>query len=161
MLSAIVATANKDVIGKTGGIPWYLPADLRHFKEITMGRPIIMGRVTHESIGRALPGRRNIVITRKPDYRADDCEVVASLEEAINLAGDDAFIIGGESIYQQALPKVGRLYITKIEADIAGDKFFNYDPGEWQQLSSEKHQPDEKNPYAYEFLILERKKKWN
>ena len=159
MISAIVAVAKNGVIGKEGGLPWHLPAELARFKEITMGHPIIMGRKTHESIGRALPGRTNIVITHKKGYRAEGCRVVGSLDEAIELAkksegANEIFIIGGASIYEQAMPLLERMYLTKVDADIKGDKFFRYDPLEWKQISSEKHPADEKNLFGFEFTIL-------
>lgn len=159
MISIIVAVAENGVIGKTGGIPWYLPADLAHFKEITMGHPIIMGRVTHESIGKALPGRVNIVITRNEDYRADGCEVVGSLGQALKSVKDEpeVFIIGGDSIYQQAVALANRIYLTEVHAKIEGDKFFRYDPAQWQEVNREKHRTDDKNPYNYDFVTLKRK----
>lgn len=159
ILSAIVATDNSCVIGKEGGIPWYLPADLAHFKAVTMGHPIIMGRKTHESIGKALPGRSNIVITRDKDYEAEDCKVVGSLDEALSLVKGEteAFIIGGQSIYELAMSRIDRIYLTKIAADIPGDKYFKYDPAKWAVIESQKHQKDEKNSCDYEFIILQRK----
>ena len=161
MISTIVAVAENDVIGKQGGLPWYLPAELARFKEVTMGHPIIMGRKTHESIGRALPGRTNIVITRNKDFKAEGCKTVSSLDQAIELAksakgSDEIFIIGGEQIYKQAMPLLGRIYLTKVYAKVDGDKFFYYDPKDWKQISSEKHLADEKNQYDFEFNILER-----
>ena len=161
MLSAIVAVAENGVIGRKGGLPWHLPAEMARFKQITMGHPIIMGRKTHESIGRALPGRYNVVITRDKDYRAEGCEVVGSLDEAIELAkkaegSKEIFVIGGEQIYREAMPKLERIYLTKVHAKIDGDKFFYYDPKEWKQVSSEKHSPDTKNQYDFEFTVLGR-----
>jgi dihydrofolate reductase len=162
MISAIVAVAKNGVIGKEGGLPWYLPAELARFKEVTMGHPIIMGRKTHESIGRALPGRTNIVITRDKDYKATEgCMVVNSLDEAIEQAkkaggANEIFIIGGASIYEQAMPLLDRIYLTKVDAEIDGDKFFKYDPKKWNQISSEKHSADDKNKYGFEFTVLER-----
>jgi dihydrofolate reductase len=157
-LSIIVAMAKNGVIGKSGGLPWYLPAELAYFKKVTTGHPIIMGRKTHESIGRALPDRKNIVITHDKDYKAKGCVVVDSLESAVKAAkgAEEAFIIGGESIYKLALPKADKLYLTKIDADIDGDRFFRYDTSEWKQVWSEKHAKDEKNPYDFEFTMLER-----
>ena len=159
IISAIVATANNGVIGKEGSLPWYLPADLAHFKQTTMGHPIIMGRKTHESIGKALPGRQNIVITHDKDYHAEGCEVVTSLEAALQLVSGagEAFIIGGQSIYELALPRTDRIYLTKVDADIPGDKYFRYDPSRWQEVSVEKHPADDKNQYPYEFVVLEQK----
>ena len=159
MISIIVATANNGVIGKSGALPWYLPADLLHFKETTMGRPIIMGRTTHESIKKALPGRTNIVISRNKSYKAEGCEVVSSLTEAIENAGDgEVFIIGGASVYEQALSLADRIYLTNVHADIDGDKFFKYDSSDWRQVSAKVHLTDDKNQYDYDFLVLERKK---
>jgi dihydrofolate reductase len=174
MISAIVAVADNGVIGKQGGLPWHLPAEMARFKQITMGHPIIMGRKTHESIGRALPGRTNVVITRDKSYRAEGCEVVGSLNEAIMKAKQaervsaaqtskkfrrprEIFIIGGEQIYREAMPVLERIYLTKVHAKIDGDKFFYYDPEEWKQVSSEKHPADSRNQYDFEFTVLERK----
>ena len=162
MISAIVAVAKKGVIGKEGGLPWYLPAELAKFKEVTMGHPIIMGRKTHESIGRALPGRTNIVITHDRGYKAaEGCSVVNSLDEAIEQAkkdegAEEIFIIGGASVYQEAMPLLERIYLTKVDADIKGDKFFKYDTEEWKQISSEKHFADGKNQYNFEFNVLDK-----
>ena len=161
MLSAIVAVAENGVIGRKGGLPWHLPAEMARFKQITMGHPIIMGRKTHESIGRALPGRYNVVITRDKDYRAEGCEVVGSLDEAIELAkkaegSKEIFVIGGEQIYREAMPKLERIYLTKVHAKIDCDKFFYYDPKEWKPVSSEKHSADTKNQYDFEFTVLGR-----
>lgn len=162
MISAIVAVAKNGIIGKEGGIPWYLPADLTHFKQITMGHPIIMGRATHESIGKALPGRTNIVLTHDSNYKAEGCRVVQSIDKAIELAKSlddkEIFIIGGEQIYNQAMSELDRIYMTAVDADIKGDKIFQYDDSGWEQVAVEKHSPDDKNPYPYEFQILERKK---
>ena len=162
MFSAIVAVAENGVIGKKGGLPWHLPAEMARFKEITMGHPIIMGRKTHESIGRALPGRYNVVIAHDKEYRVEGCEIAGSLDEAIELAekakgGEEIFIIGGEQIYREAMPKLDRIYLTKVHAKIDGDKFFYYDPKEWKQVSSEKHAAGDKNQYDFEFTALERK----
>lgn len=161
IIAAIVATAKNGVIGKEGGIPWYLPADLAHFKQTTMGHPIIMGRKTYQSIGRALPGRTSIVITRQKDYRAEDCIVVDSLERAIDAAktakgGDEIFIIGGQEIFKQSMPLLSRIYLTKIRADIKGDKFFEYEPQDWQEVSRESRHADKQNKYGYDVLVLER-----
>lgn len=163
IISLIVAATDNGVIGKENSIPWYLPADLAHFKQTTTGHPIIMGRKTHESIGQALPERMNVVITRGAGYKAaEGCVVVNSLDEALNLeevkTDPEVFIIGGEEIYRQALPLANRIYLTKVHAALAGDKFFKFDPSQWQQISVEEHSSDKKNPYDYEFVVLERKK---
>ncbi len=162
IVSVIVAAAKNKVIGKEGGIPWYLPADLAHFKQTTMGHPMIMGRKTYESIGKALPGRTSIVITHQKDYRAEGCIVVQSLDRAIDEAekapgSEEVFIIGGEEIYKQAMPLVKQIYLTKVHADIDGDKFFPIELSEWQETSREDHEGDDKNPYSYSFTALKRK----
>jgi dihydrofolate reductase len=164
VISAIVAVAKNGVIGKEGQMPWYLPAELAHFKKLTMGHPIIMGRITHESIGRALPGRTNIVITRSKGYRAKGCKVAGSFDRAVEMAkraegADEIFIIGGEQIYQKAMPLLNRIYLTKVYADVEGDKFFYYNPREWRQVARKMHYADDKNHYDFEFILLQRKNK--
>ncbi len=163
IISLIVAITKNGVIGKAGRIPWHLPAEQAIFKQTTMGHPIIMGRKTHQSIGRALPGRRNIVITRNRNYRADGCVIASSLEQALEEArkaegSDEIFIIGGEEIYNHTMPLAGRIYLTKVHATLAGDKFFKFNPKQWRQVSAKRHEADENNQYDYEFIILERKK---
>ena len=162
MISFIVAVTKNDVIGKDGGIPWYLPADLSHFKQTTMGHPIIMGRKTHESIGRTLPGRYNVVITRQKNYlAADGCVIVNSIEEALNLpkvkADSEVFIIGGAEIYNQTMPLADRIYLTRVHTKVEGDKFFKFDESLWREISREEHKVDDKNKYSYDFIIQERK----
>lgn len=161
VLSIIVAVADNGVIGKQGRLPWYLPAELAYFKQTTMDHPIIMGRKTHDSIGWALPGRTNIVITRDSKYKAEGCEVVGSLDEALSKAStaegsEELFVIGGESIYALALPKADKLYVTNVKARIAGNKFFKYDSAQWREVWSENHQADANNKYDYRFVILKR-----
>lgn len=162
-VSLIVAVAENDVIGKENGIPWYLPADLAHFKQTTMGHPIIMGRKTYESIGRALPGRYNVVITHQKKYNAsDECRVVNSLDQALNLnevkTDSEIFIIGGQEIYAQALPLAGRIYLTQVHTRVQGNKFFKFDQAQWQEVTRETHKADDKNFCDYEFIVLDRKK---
>ena len=160
MISLIVAASTNNVIGAAGDLPWRLSADLKHFKAITMGKPIVMGRKTWESIGRPLPGRQNIVITRQADYRAEGCTVVASPDDAIVAAGDveEIMIIGGGHIYEAFLPLADRIYLTRVHAEIEGDAFL---PGilesEWQFVSREAHRADEANDYDVEFLVLDRR----
>lgn len=163
ILSIIVAVADNGVIGRGGSLPWNLPKEMAYFRQTTVGHPIIMGRKTHESIGRALPDRLNVVVTHEKGYQAaPGCTVVNSLEAALALPevrnSEEVFVIGGESINQQALPFADRLYLTKVRAQVQGDKFFNYNPDEWQQTWSEKHARDSENKYDYEFTILERRK---
>ncbi len=160
-ISIIVATAQGGVIGKENGIPWYMPADLAYFRKLTSGHPIIMGRKTHESIGRILPDRLNIIISRDTDYKAEGAQVVHSLEQAINIAkstnDEEIFVIGGDSIYKMALPFVNRIYITDVDAAIEGDRFFKFNRDDWIEVSKESHQPDEKNKFPYEFVVLDRR----
>ncbi len=158
-ISLIAALGPDRLIGRQNALPWQLPADLRHFKKLTMGHPIVMGRKTHESIGRPLPGRQNIVISRQPEYRADGCTVAHSLSDALAAAkdGDEVFIIGGAAVYQEALPRADRLHLTLIEGQFEGDTFFpDYDPPRWHELSRDRHEADPSNPHAHTFLTLER-----
>ena len=141
-------------------MPWHLPADLKHFKTITMGKPIIMGRKTFEAIGRPLPGRRNIVVSRQVGLSFVGCEVCRSLEDAFATCAieEEVMVIGGAEIYQQALPLVSRMVLTLIDHDFEGDAFFpQWNVNEWHEVSCEKHQPDEKNLYSYRFVELRRK----
>ncbi len=167
----IAAMAHNRVIGAENDMPWHLPADLKHFKQITMGKPVIMGRKTYESIGKALPGRQNIIISAA-GFDAADADVVTSPEQALALvagssAGADSstpaesnevMIIGGGAIYNLFLPLAQRLYLTFIELDVEGDtRFPDYaGEGQWQEVLSERFQPDAKNAYAYRFVTLER-----
>ncbi len=157
-LSLIVAVAKNRVIGNKNEMPWHLPADFAYFKKITTGHPIIMGRKTFESIGRPLPGRRNIVVSRNPVFRADGVEVVASLELAINACHrEDAFVIGGATLYAEALPRVDRVYLTEVDAAPDGDTLFPVlDKNQWREIERERREADEKNIHAMEFVVLER-----
>lgn len=159
MISIVVATARNNVIGKRNALPWDLPNDLKHFREITSGHTIVMGRKTFESIGRPLPRRVNIVITRQANYKPEGVIVVGSLEEALAKAGDgEVFIIGGGEIFKEALPRVDRIYLTRVDADIEGDVFFpELDPAEWKEVSREEGVVDEANKYPHAFLTLERR----
>lgn len=162
-LSIIVTAANHGVIGRKNGLPWKLPAEMAYFKATTTGHPIIMGRKTYESIGRPLPERTNIIITRNSNTKYRGSHSTGSLGRAIELAkkspgAEEIFIIGGESVYAEALSVADRIYLTKIDADIEnGDKFFKYDEARWRVVSENKHQADTQNQYSYSFLILERK----
>ena len=140
-------------------MPWHLPADLTQFKKMTLGKPIIMGRKTYESIGRPLPGRKNIVVTRSSDFDADGITTVSNLESAIIEAGnvEEVIIMGGGNIYQQMLEKAHRLYLTFIELEISGDtQFPDYQKFMWKETSREIRETDEKNPYAMTFVNLDR-----
>lgn len=159
MISIIFAMDSKGTIGKDNRLPWHLPADLAYFKKTTLGHTVIMGRKTFESVGRPLPGRCNVIITRDKNYKREDCVVLNSIEEVIEYCSDkDVFIIGGADIYTKLFPYTDKLYITLIEASFEGDAFFpeiNYD--EWKLVSRTKGPRDEKNPYDYDFLVYERK----
>ncbi|PKV76371.1 dihydrofolate reductase [Pontibacter ramchanderi] len=162
MIAIVVAIAENNVIGKDNQLIWHLPADLRHFKQKTMGHPMIMGRKTFESIGKPLPGRTTIIVTRQEDYKAEGCIVVNSVEEAIakgkELDSEQVSIVGGAEIYKQALPMVDMLYLTEVHHAFNGDTFFpELKEEEWQELSAESHEPDEKNKYPYTFKELRRK----
>ncbi len=159
MISIIVAASTNNVIGARGELPWRLPDDLRRFKQLTMGKPIVMGRRTYESIGRPLPGRQNIVITRQPGFSAEGCDVVASPAAALSAAGDAAeiMVIGGSQIYELFLPKASRLYLTRVHADIDGDAFFpDVDAHDWRLSTSEAHEASDANEYAFDFRTYER-----
>lgn len=159
MLSAIVAIAENNVIGKDNDLIWKLPRDMKHFKETTTGHYIIMGRKTFESNGRPLPNRTNVIITRDKEYTADGCVVVHSLEDALKEAKNDseAFIIGGGVIYELAMPFVDRIYLTKIHHSFEGDTFFpELDMDEWNITQERFFEPDEKNKYPFTILTLDR-----
>jgi dihydrofolate reductase len=158
-ISIIVAMASNGVIGRDNQLPWHLPADLKHFKQTTMGKPILMGRKTWESIGRPLPGRTNIVITRDSTYLAAGCEVVNSIEAAITAAGeqDEVMVIGGAELYRQVLPDTDTIYLTRIHEAFEGDTCFpEMHNTEWHQVERIDHEADEKNSHDYSFIRLER-----
>jgi dihydrofolate reductase len=152
--------AENRVIGVNNMLPWRLPADLRHFRQLTTGHHVIMGRRNYESIGKPLPDRTNIVITRNPAYQAPGCRVKHSLTDALREIRDDpeVFIIGGAEIYHQAIADADRIYLTLVHADINGDTFFpEFEVREWHETSRTRHEADEKNPYAYSFVTYDRK----
>lgn len=162
IISAIVATAHNNVIGKDNQIPWYLPADLSYFKKTTLDHHLIMGRNCFRSIGRPLPKRINIVVTRDPFFTADGVLIAHSIEEALGIAFDggesEVFIIGGGEIYRETVDLWDRIYLTEVEAVVEGDVFFpEINPDEWKEIWKEAHQPDEKNEWEYTFRVLERK----
>jgi dihydrofolate reductase len=161
MISFIVAMDSKSAIGKHNELPWHLPADLAFFKKVTMGNPIVMGRKTHESIGKALPGRENIVLTRDKGYESKDCIIIHSPKEITDIENrleEEIFVIGGAEIFREMFPFADRLYITTIEGDFGGDTFFPaFNQEEWVLVRKEKGPRDDKNPYDYYFMIYERK----
>lgn len=164
-LALICAMAENRVIGRNNSLPWHLSEDLKYFKRTTMGSSIIMGRKTWESIGRALPGRTNIVVSTNPDYQAEGARVVASLQEAIKLAesiaiidgSEEAFIIGGAGLYQSALPLADRFHLTRVHAEVEGDTTLaEFDESQWQEIQREEFASSETNPYPYSICLLER-----
>jgi dihydrofolate reductase len=160
-VSLIVAMARNRVIGINNTLPWHLPADLKHFKALTMGHHIVMGRKTYESIGKPLPGRTSVVVTRNADYAQPGVIVVNSLEAAIAACGDDAeiFVIGGAELYRQAIVLADRIYLTEIDADISGDAHFTeLDRNLWLETERISHAPDEKNLHPYQFVVYDRKR---
>lgn len=162
----IVAMSQNRTIGRNNQLPWYLPGDLKYFKQATMGKPIIMGRKTWDSIGRPLPGRMNVVISRNPEWSAPAGTVgAASLNEALKKAeahaelegGDEVMIIGGGQIYTEALSAVDRMYVTKVHADVDGDAFFpEVNWGEWEEIGREDFSASDDNPYDYSFIVYQR-----
>lgn len=160
-IAIIVAMDQQSLIGKNNDLPWKLSADLQYFRRVTMGKPIIMGRNTHESIGRPLPGRLNIIVTKNDQYVAEGCMVVHSVEDAITACGDaeEAMIMGGASLYKQFLPLADRLYLTQVHANLEdGDTWFpEWHKSEWLELNREDHPADDKNEYPFSFIIYDRK----
>jgi dihydrofolate reductase len=160
----IAAVANNQVIGGDNRLLWHLPADLKHFKDLTMGHTLIMGRKTFESIGKPLKGRRTIVITSQTEYNAQGCLLARSLREALTLAGEEkeVFIAGGGQVYDQAirLPQASRIHLTRIFASFTGDTFFpEIDPAQWELSERSDREADEKNPYPYSFQVYKRKRR--
>lgn len=165
VIAMIVAMAENRVIGRNNQLPWYLPGDLKYFKMTTMGKPLIMGRKTYESIGKPLPGRANIVVTGNRNYAAEGVRVVHSVDEAIQLASSiaivdgakEVMVIGGAELYKELLPRTQRLYLTKIHASVDGDACFpSLNWGLWQELNREDFVAEGPNPYDYSFIVYQR-----
>lgn len=158
-LSLIAAVAENGVIGKDNRLPWRLPADLQHFKRQTINKPIVMGRLTWESLPGVLPQRKHIVVTRNMDYQADGAVVVHSLQAALDEAGavDEIMIVGGGCLYAEALLLADRIYLTRIHQTFEGDAFFPTLSDDWRVMAQQDHLADQKNGYDYSFLILERR----
>ena len=163
--SLIVAAAENGTIGQNGRIPWHVSADLRYFKQVTMGAPVIMGRKTYESIGFALPGRSNIVVTRNKKFQAPDVDVVLNLEDALSKArailekegGEELFVIGGAEIYAQAMRMADRIYLTRVHGEFPGDVFFPpLEEDSWKEVASEKQLAESENSPSFSFMIFER-----
>lgn len=152
-LSLIVAMAANRIIGRAGQLPWHLPTDLERFKRVTLGYPLVMGRKTFESIGRALPGRITIVLSRQPDYQVTGCQVASSLEAALKLVWDydEVFVCGGEDVYRQALPLAQRIYLTELAREVEGDTFFPEIPEHF--LAIEEEEVVEEETYRFSILV--------
>jgi len=162
MVSLIVAVAENNVIGKDNGMLWHLPSDLKYFKAVTMGHHVLMGRKTHQAMGGNLPGRTNVIITRRLNYNGDGALIVHSLEKALNLAKQngetEAMVLGGGSIYEQALPSANRVYLTRVHHNFEGDTYFpELSMAEWKETKKEFHNSDEMNKIDYTFFEYERK----
>ncbi|MCH8004017.1 MAG: type 3 dihydrofolate reductase [Nanoarchaeota archaeon] len=159
IISLIAAMGKNRVIGKDNSLPWNLPADMKYFRDNTKGKPVIMGRKTYESIGKPLPNRTNIIITRDQNYKAEGCIIVHSADEALKAVGnvEEIMVIGGSQIYKEFLPKANKMYLTFIDAEFDGDTYFpEYKIEEWKEISYEEHERDAENPYDYRFVVLER-----
>lgn len=158
-ISIIAALAENGVIGRDNRLPWHLPDDLKHFRRLTIGHPVIMGRRNYESLGRPLPDRLNIVVTRDPGYAAPGCRVAHSLAQAFEAAAGagEIFVIGGGELYAQTLERADRLYLTCVHARVEGDtRFPDFDPGAWREVERVRHEADDRHPYAFSFVTLER-----
>jgi dihydrofolate reductase len=158
-IAIIVATDNNRLIGKDNDLPWKLSADLQYFKRVTMGKPLIMGRKTHESIGRPLPGRKNIIITGDEKLTAEGCVVVNSIDAALAECADveEVMVMGGASLYEQFLPIANKLYLTRVDAELTGDTWFpEWQTEQWLEVEREDHQADEKNQFDYSFIVYEK-----
>jgi dihydrofolate reductase len=155
----VVAHDRRGVIGKDGGLPWRLPDDMRHVRKLTVGKPLIMGRRTFESIGRPLPDRTSIVLTRDPGFRCEGCLVARTTEEALRLAGDapEVIVFGGAGVFAEFLPRADRIYLTEVDAEVSGDTYFpRLDPAEWREVARQTHAADARHPFAFSFVTLER-----
>lgn len=160
-ITLVAAVADNGVIGAEGGMPWHLPADLAHFKQLTLGKPVLMGRLTWEAIGKPLPGRTNLVLSRDPAWLAEGATRVASLDEALKIAGEneagELIVIGGAEVYRQALPHAKRIYLTRVHAEPWGDTLFpELEPDEWDEVARREQMSDERNAWDMTFVVLER-----
>ncbi len=157
VISIIVAMANNGVIGNEGKMPWHLPADLRNFRSKTINKAIVMGRKTYESLGKALPNRVNIVVSRNPELKLPDALVFNDLEEVLDFDYDEIFVIGGAEIYKQAMPYAKWLYLTRVDCQVDGDTHFEYNKEDWKWVMSESYPADDKNKYGMSFELYRRK----
>ncbi|HEV8230019.1 MAG TPA: dihydrofolate reductase [Candidatus Limnocylindria bacterium] len=157
-ISFVVAVGRNKVIGKDGRLPWRLPDDMKHVRAVTMGKPLIMGRRTYDSIGHPLKGRTNIVLTRDPAFHPEGVLVARSPEEALRLAGDapEIIVFGGAQIYKEFLPMADRMYMTGVDADVEGDTYFDMGKDDWRVVKNERHEADDRHKYAFNILVLDR-----
>lgn len=158
-ISIIVAAANNNAIGRDGQLPWHLSEDLKRFKRLTIGKPVIMGRRTQQSIGKALPGRRNIVLSRRKGLKIEGCEVAHAADAALSLAAGSAevMVIGGAKVYDTFLPMAGRIYLTRVDSSIEGDSFFpSIDDSDWRVLERQDYAASESRQYGFSFITLDR-----
>jgi dihydrofolate reductase len=157
-IAFVVAVDRNKVIGKDGGLPWRLPDDMRHVRAVTMGKPLIMGRRTYDSIGHPLPGRTNIVLTRDPAFHPEGVLVASSPEEALRLAGDapEIIVFGGAQVFREFLPMVDRLYLTTVDAEVQGDTYFDMGKDDWRVVTNERHEVDDRHRYAFNIYVLDR-----
>jgi len=160
-IAFVVALDRNKVIGKDGRLPWRLPDDMRHVRELTVGKPLIMGRRTYESIGRPLPKRTSIVLTRDPSFHPDGVLVAHTPEDALRLAGDvpEVIVFGGAEVFKQFLPMAERIYLTQVDAEVEGDTYFDFGASDWRVRENTAHPADERHPYAFSFMTLERIRK--
>ena len=159
-IALVVAAAKNGVIGRDGDLPWRLPDDLRTFKRLTLGKPVVMGRKTWESIGRPLPERHNVIMTRSPDFEAPGATVVGSVDAVLELLADaeEIMIIGGGAIYEEFLDRADRIYLTEVDADVDGDvRFPALDAGDWEEVDREHHPADDRHKYAFTLRQLDRR----
>ena len=157
-IAFVVAFDRNKVIGKGGALPWKLPDDMKHVRELTIGKPLIMGRRTYDSIGRPLPQRTNIVLTRDPSFHPDGVRVARTPDEALKIAGDapEVIVFGGADVFRQFLPMAERIYLTQVDADVGGDTFFDFGGTNWRVLENTAHPADERHAYPFNFITLER-----
>lgn len=160
-ISFVLAYDRNKVIGRDGGLPWRLPDDMKHVREVTTGKPLIMGRRTYASIGRPLKGRTNIVLTRDPAFHQEGVLTARTPDEALALAGDapEVIVFGGAEVFRLFLPMADRIYLTQVDADVGGDTYFDFDSADWRVVESASHAADERHPYAFEFRTLDRIRK--
>jgi dihydrofolate reductase len=160
-ISFVLAFDRKNVIGRDGGLPWRLPDDMKHVREVTNGKPLIMGRRTYASIGRPLKGRTSIVLTRDPTFQQEGVLTARSPEEALALAGDvpEVIVFGGAEVFREFLPMADRIYLTEVDADVGGDTFFDFGRTDWLVVENTRHPADDRHPYAFNFVTLDRKRK--